>query len=184
MSKKALIIAGILLFLLLLIGGIVAVLLIMRGRDATVNPNSNTTQNTNNTSNQSTEDANDAAVSAEASISDFLASGENKRCTYVDGSDSGTMYFAYGNMRADFESSEGNGSMIITETKQYIWDDAEKAGIMFDVDASDTDMSEDYGGMDVNQNFQFNCTNWSPDASMFMPPADVTMTDFSELFNY
>jgi hypothetical protein len=188
MSKKALVIAAILMLLLLLIGGIAIVLLL--NRNATNTPNQNTTNttntetNNNTNNNQSTDEANDAAVEAEASISDFLTSGENKRCTYVDGSDSGTMYFAGGNMRADFVSSEGNGSMIITQSKQYIWDNEEKAGVMFNVDASDTDLSEDYGGMDVNQNFTFNCTNWNVDASMFMPPSDVTMTDFSELFNY
>jgi cell wall-associated NlpC family hydrolase len=188
MSKKALIIAAIVFLLLLLLGG-VAILVLLNARSAnntTTNTTTNTeTNTTNNTTNPNTNDSNNAGIAAEASINDFLASGENKKCTYVDGTDSGTMYFAYGNMRADFVSAEGNGSMIITESKQYIWDDAEKAGVMFNVDTTDdTTSTEDYGGMDVNQNFQFNCSNWSVDASMFMPPSDVTMTDFSELFNY
>lgn len=182
MSTKAIVIAAIAFFLLLLVGAVVVVV-VLTNRGNT----ENTTNNTNNTTNNTNQDdnANDTSAAASASISDFLASGDNKRCTYVDGADSGTMYFAGGNLRADFVGPEGNGSMVIREDVQYVWDSEEKTGVMFNLDATeDSDLTDDFGGVDVNQNFSFTCTNWNVDASMFMPPSDVTITDFSELFNF
>ncbi len=180
MDKK--IIAAVVAGIIVLGGG--AYFLTQKSDDNSSN-NAETTTN----SSQPTEPA-----TTKGSIASFLGSSETKECTYssnVGGTQiSGTMYFADGQMRNNYSgTSEGksqNGSMIISKESQYIWDNATKKGVKFafnpDTPTSNTSNSGSGSqSVDVNQEYDFNCKDWTVDASQFTPPSDIAFQDLSKL---
>lgn len=131
--------------------------------------------------------------SAKGSISSFLGSSESKECNYSSNAGgtqvTGTMYFANGQMRNNYTSTKDdkaqNGSMIVTTGAQYIWDNDSKKGMKFafdpDTPTSNTSSGSASQSVDVNQEYDFTCKNWSVDNSYFSPPKDVTIQDLSKL---
>ncbi len=175
-------ILGLIFVGLLAVGGIVVVLLLNNNANNSPDTNNQANQQGNNNQDNNNNDEDDASVevSTNASASDFLASGENKKCTYVDGEDSGTMYFSNQRLRLDFQGVESSGSMIIKQDKQYVWDDATRSGIIFDLGAaSDTLGAAPQEAVDLDAEYNFSCVNWNVDESLFSPPSDVTLTDFN-----
>ncbi len=118
----------------------------------------------------------ESAETTDASINDFLATGENKKCEYSDGEYSGTMYFSNQRLRADYEKEDESGSMIIKSEEQYIWDNNTKTGLIFNLSGNESSASSD---MSLDDNYSFTCVNWSVDENLFAVPSDVTLTEFS-----
>lgn len=122
------------------------------------------------------------------SIGQFMSAGENKECTYTDAESKGTMYFANGErLRMDYQGTgtdASSGSMIVTNSKQYVWSNGQKQGITFAFNKDQTAQNQsDTNSIDTKKEYTFTCKNWTVDESKFTPPNDVTFQDFSSLMN-
>lgn len=170
---------------------IAAIVIIGGGAAAYVlnnNSKNNKTSSSTNQDQSSNTTPNETNV-AESTVSKLLSAGLAKKCTYSDASTSGTIYIATNNrMRADYTStgSEMNsGSMILTDNKHYIWDNATKEGIMMSYDpsstSSDSDNPDGTQSVDMNQEYSFNCNLWVVDDSLLTPPADVNFVDMAAM---
>lgn len=180
MNKKVIIVivAGV-----LILGGGVAAYTLTRSDDA----ETNTVQQDNTDERTDREQAN-AGNTTDASIKEFLAAGENKKCTFIDADTSGTAHFASGQrMRLDYRQAgddPSSGSMIIRTDKQYIWDGETKEGMTFAFSAeerSETGQNTNQESVDTNKNYRFTCESWNVDENLFTPPTDVTFQDFTQL---
>ena len=183
MDKKFIIIIAAVVVIL----GSAAAYLLTRDTD---NSTSNNSQEQSSNSSKSTE----AMGETESTIAKLLGAGVSRECTYSDQSSSGKIYFANNNrMRMDFTSTdpdEGNGGMIITSERQYVWDTDSKEGFSTTYEPSSTEdhstHSEDADtaeSMDMDKPYNFSCSNWSVDQAMFTPPADISFVDMDALMH-
>jgi uncharacterized protein YxeA len=164
------------------VGGGTAYML-TRPDDASTN-NNQTSQTDNNQ--QASEQQ---KQSEQGSIQSFLAAGNNKRCTYTEGDTSGTIYFASNKrMRMDYQSTgdnPANGSMIVSDTQQHIWDNTTKEGFIMAFKptegSSNSTATSQNQAVDVNKSYNFSCESWQVDESKFTPPTDVKFTDLKAL---
>lgn len=112
------------------------------------------------------------------SLKELLGVGITQKCTY----DGGTVYLANGKMRGDFAE---DSHMIVDGTTSYIWTGNEKTGfkMTFDPNTLETENKETTpaNSVDYNQEYNYDCNNWSLDASVFDLPKDVKFQDFSSL---
>lgn len=177
MSKKVVLIA---IAALVAAAAVVAIVLVVTKKDS----------NQANTATVSTAQKTEATA-VNGSISSLLAKNEARVCTYsttTDGDEAkGTAYFANGKLRMNYTStSEGkstSGSMIVNGDTQYIWDTNTKQGFKFAFKVSEPTTSSDTQGVDVNKSLDFSCKSWSVDESLFSPPSDVVIKDFSTILN-
>lgn len=119
-------------------------------------------------------------------LSEFLAAGDEKKCTYSDERGSGTMYFSKGRLRNDIQSSKdgktSEGHMIVTEAVQYIWFDNQQSGLKFAFSKTDANpQAANQGGLDATATYSFRCSSWAGDESFFVPPSNITFTDLTQL---
>lgn len=143
-----------------------------------------------NTANSSQTEATkaDASASQSGTLAEFLAAGENKKCTYSDADSSGTMYFSKQRLRADLSRTQDGttqqSSMIVQEGTQYVWFADKQQGVKFAFSASDSGESQtasSQGGLSADTKYDFSCESWTVDEAMFTPPANVTFTDLSNI---
>ena len=140
-----------------------------------------------------------AEGSSQSSINDLLARAENVTCTfsYTDGQSgtvsSGTVYIATGErMSGDFASTtpgqeQQMTGMIQTAEKIYTWDKNTKQGVEYtkgalessDQEGQEQQPNED-DAVDRDQDYDFNCQQWSVEDGKFTPPSDVTFTNFDQ----
>lgn len=127
------------------------------------------------------------------SIKDLLSSGKTQMCTYEysnekTGTSKGTTYIANGKMRTDYESTYGDGktysgSMINDGTYMYMWTATPPQGmklkITAEMDKQIEEAKQNQAYIDPNTPMSYRCNNWSNDATIFTPPAEVTFTDYS-----
>ncbi len=135
-----------------------------------------------------------------SSLKDMFAKSASLQCTYTDDTGRKTMsYIKAGAMRSDFtgKTAQENGSVIIKDNKMYSWNG--KQGMMMTFD-----MSQMMGGMPKTspnptssqkspsgQNpgdvvgaldkFKQYCKPGVVDDKLFVPPTDVTFTDYSQM---
>ena len=173
MNKKY-IIAGVAILVLLLAG-----FLIFKMQNKAPSGNSETEQ-----------------VSGMKSLKDLISSGVAQKCTYSTKDDSisseGVTYISGGKVRGDFTTvSDGKttASHMITDGKtNYIWTEGEKTGLKMTITdtvstpAPVTEENGSYSGSNLDQKFDYKCSTWIADQSMFTPPTSVTFTDFSNMF--
>ena len=114
-----------------------------------------------------------------SSIKSIIAMGKSVKCTFsfVDAgvTSAGTAYFAADKRaRVDFKNSGGDknldGSMILTADKQYVWDQTKKIGSTFDTTGV---AKQSNGGISSDKVIDFQCNDWTLDAAVLTPPADV-----------
>ncbi len=144
-----------------------------------------------NGQNQSSNATNDEAMSfTDSTIGKLLGAGVARKCTYSDQSSSGTIYLTNNNrMRVDYTSTdpdEGNGGMIMTSNRQYIWDADSKEGITLAYDpaaaeGNTSDESDSDQGVDMDQEYNFSCSVWIVSESMLTPPADINFVDMEAM---
>lgn len=168
------------------VAAIVAVLVIAGGAGTWyfMNQSKNTTESDISSSKA---DSSSAVPSTQtASIQEFLDAGQDKKCTYDKDSDSGTMYFADQMLRIDMQRKSGSktksGHVIVKESEQYVWYDAEKSGLKFKLPKKSSSVdTTTSGGVSPTAKYDFECSSWSADESMFTPPSDISFTDFSQI---
>jgi hypothetical protein len=135
------------------------------------------------------------SIGENSSINDLLASGENIQCTYSfadeDGNENtGTTYVAGERMRGSFtfnSQTEGvqTSNMLQDNEYQYVWSDGSNEGFKTKVEAADSEDSQpaenadDQQAIDQDQKYDFDCSEWSVDETVFEVPANVKFTDYS-----
>jgi hypothetical protein len=130
------------------------------------------------------------------SLKDLIGAGSSQKCTFSskveDSETSGTVYVASGKMRGDFTSvvsGKTNAShMIVDGTTSYTWMDGEKTGYKMTFDVSQetqttgTPVSDSTSGSpDIDQSYDYDCSGWAADSSVFVPPADVKFMSFDSI---
>lgn len=129
----------------------------------------------------------------QASLNELLGRNQNLMCTYSDtdeqgNTSSGTTYIAGGRMSGEFNlSANGQGtikSYVINDGQaQYTWQDGSDQGYKFDLsaleDPTDDSATDDSQSVDQNQDYDFNCQEWSVDEARFTPPSNVNFIDYS-----
>jgi hypothetical protein len=179
MSKKLII--TIVVFVLLL-GGAAAAYFVSNNND-----NNQQAENTENTSQTTSGD--------QTSLKSLLAQNRNLTCSYsgTDGSgnqNSGTVYIAGERVRGNFvlvypDGKQYKSNMIQDGTYMYLWEDGSVEGFRYDIskfrgeDDANKDDSPQNQGIDQDQQFNFDCQNWTVDESKFQVPANVNFADFS-----
>jgi hypothetical protein len=134
-------------------------------------------------------------IGENSSINDLLASGENIQCTYSftddDGNENtGTTYVVGERMRGSFTfNSQTEGvqtSNILRDNEyQYVWSDGSNEGFKTKVEAADSEDSQpaektdDQQTIDQDQKYDFDCSGWSVDETVFEVPANIKFTDYS-----
>ena len=172
MDKKILIIV-VAIILFLLGGG--AVMMFMGNRSATaptntIVPEANTNQ--------------DISQASPRSLKDLLTAGIPQQCTFSDVNVSGTTYIQGGKIRGDFattaEGATSTGHMIFDGTTSYVWMDGAPTGFKMDINPADVaDSQKSQQGLDINKAIDYNCSAWSADQTVFVPPSNITFTGFT-----
>lgn len=132
------------------------------------------------------------------SLKDLLSSAIAQKCTFSEtdesGNSEGTTYVSGGKVRADFSTTASEKTvkshMISDGKTSYIWTDGEKNGFKMTVneptpssaktDSSDTSVNSEG---DLDQKADYKCSGWVVDGSYFIPPSNITFTDFSQTLN-
>ena len=114
-------------------------------------------------------------------------------CTYkgtnAQGSVSGTMYISGNMMRGDFTTTgQGEGAvdshMIKNGDTVFAWTGNQGAKMdmkMLESKSADGATASQQNGLDLNQNVEYDCKDWTKDASKFTPPTSVTFMDIAAM---
>lgn len=116
-------------------------------------------------------------------LQSLLSLNQNVSCNVSNEKSNGTVYVAGSQMRADFSvTTDGVTLMnhiIHTGNTAYVWADNSAQGIKINTEGE----AVTHESVDLNQEVEFTCQPWSPDASKFTPPGAVTFTEFSTTAN-
>lgn len=128
------------------------------------------------------------------SINSLLAQKKNVTCTFssTDGSGnqtSGTVYIAGERMRGNFNyqasgEAEQKSNVLRDNEYQYFWQEGVETGFKMgisEMESSDDSKKDNNQSQAVDQNikYDFDCSDWSVDESMFNVPDNVKFTDYS-----
>lgn len=139
--------------------------------------------------NQSANSATETSVET-GTIKSLVAAGKTQQCTFSSKEDatqsSGTMFFANGKMRGDFNTTTENvkvaSHMIYDGSTSHFWTDGSTTGFKMTLDENaKADANTQSQGLDPNKNFEFDCKSWSADNSKFDLPSGVQFTDLSAM---
>ena len=137
-----------------------------------------------------------------STFADLFATGGNAECTFMyednDFISSGTIWLqaSAGNMAGDFTVTNPNAaeetfSMIMVDETRYVWGSTFPQGMKMGVidgavfegiGEDSTDSNDDFGLSDDDE-VEFDCDNWSVDASKFVPPSDIEFIDITDTIN-
>lgn len=191
MNRTILIIGAI---VVIAVGGGVAWFTLGRNNGSNNQQNNSTTPQANQNQQTNTQPSSQSETST--TLSALRSAGANKKCTFTSNIEtgsisSGTIYVsADKRMRGDYtlktDGTESQSSMIITKDVQYMWQPASKQGVKMSIgemlnqnQQAPSSSQSAPGGLDTNTPFEFNCSDWRVDESIFTPPADVTFTDMT-----
>lgn len=130
-----------------------------------------------------------AEVAKGTTLASLLKSGTNQKCTFAysdaNSESNGTVYFANGKMRGDFENvvkAAGGKSMmshmINDGAYSYMWSSEAPQGVkMQNVDGAPATQNESNQSVDWNQSYDYKCGSWSPDQALFALPSGITFMD-------
>ncbi|MBP9855862.1 MAG: hypothetical protein KBC48_00935 [Candidatus Pacebacteria bacterium] len=121
-------------------------------------------------------------TSNSSSLTDLIASKKAQKCTVkheVAGIESnGTVYVAGGKLRGDFVSTGGasaNTHVIVDGDNVYTWIDGMGMGVKVATDSAAGASAQQ--AVSMNQKLNYDCTNWSVDASVFTRPSGITFSE-------
>ena len=140
-------------------------------------------------------------LSGRGSLQELMARGESLECTIEytpeapdEASVEGTYFVSQERMRGDFlTSTDGEeylASMIVTDDTLYTWSEVEGEtyGMQIDLStfeetANETDDQPDTREpVPMDEDVRYDCKTWSNvDATVFVPPADITFIDYSDV---
>lgn len=126
------------------------------------------------------------------SLKSLLAIEGSKKCSVSSKTEtsesSGEVMVSGGMMRGMFTST-ANGqtmtsNMIVKENTSYVWTDAMEQGIKFSLETAPTaGENPNQQAVDVNQEYSYDCEDWTEDASAFELPSTVTFVDLAAMMN-
>lgn len=136
-------------------------------------------------------------LSQAASINELLAQNKNLTCTFSDtdeqgNANSGTVYLAGGRMSGDFSlrapgEDTINSHLINDGQSQYSWQEGENDGVKISLEqitanqpSEDTPSEESSSNVSQDEDYNFECQEWSVDESRFSPPGDINFIDYSQ----
>jgi len=138
----------------------------------------------------------ESSDSLSGNLKELITRNVPLKCTFdyqdeTAGSTTGTVYISGDNMRGDFEMTQAEqkftSSMIRDQGYVYTWSSAQPQGMKMKLEEPDTQMSQEEipenfsQQLDIeNESINYSCNPWSPDNSMFTPPANIEFTDLSE----
>ena len=120
------------------------------------------------------------------SLADLLGRGGNWKCTFgAEGtgfSSSGTTYVSGGKIRADFSSKiqqlnqTVDSHMVQDGGYVYVWTSLAPQGFKAKTTLGSKDATTQFGkqGVNIDQKYNYNCSPWTVDASLFALPKGVT----------
>lgn len=126
-------------------------------------------------------------------LADLMARGGDWKCTWSlvtdESTGSGTVYVSGNKFASTITTSTGEGNMTAQAISDgqfmYTWGDAMPTGVKMKLDGTqvpDVSSTGDVSGVEqLAGEYAYDCDPWSADASMFMPPANITFTDFSAM---
>lgn len=174
-----------------LVAGLAAVVVVGGGAYFFIN-------NSGSNNNEQAAPANGTTVQSTASktsLKELLARGDNLECTFdytdeIGNNTTGTIYVASKKVRADMVFTEKDKQpkeygMIRDETYLFTWDKTTNEGFKVkttSLEASDSGRAKELQKqqtLDEDRQYEFDCSDWSPDVSFFSPPGNVKFTDFS-----
>jgi hypothetical protein len=137
---------------------------------------------------------------ARTALKELLAGGKTQICTWTSTENGvemkGTLYVSGKKFRQESETTDAktktvSQSFSISDGESiYSWGGAMgKQGVKFSmssigniVTGTPTGASS-RTGVNLNQEYQYQCQPWTADETLFTPPADVTFSDMSSLIN-
>jgi hypothetical protein len=139
--------------------------------------------------------ANQPAATSQTSLKALMMAGVAQKCTVnysnKNSQSQGTIYLASGKMRGDFTGTNAGKTetshMINDGTTVYTWVDGMAMAMKMSVSAmqamqsTSTAQSAQNQSVDPNANYQYNCSPWSVDSSLFAAPANINFTDESQM---
>ena len=127
------------------------------------------------------------------SLRELLGIRDNQTCTFKDeeSKSDGKVFISNQRMRGDFtgyyNGQESTSHMIVDTDKVYLWQDNNTDGFSMSRDALE-DMQSDpdaqnpvQSNFDVNKKVDYSCASWNADATLFIPPSNVTFNDYTEM---
>lgn len=181
--------------------GVVVVALIGAGAWFVLNQPSDETPGVE--SERVTQENSDADMMAEmenagfGSLASLFGRGENIRCDFTstfEGEEaSGTFYTNGENFRVDSEYSTADGvmtsSMINDGEYMYTWGQSPEGAMAVKMPileaqgegSVDYESDDNEASFDIDQQVDYDCARWSVDASVFVPPSDVTFMDMEAM---
>ena len=133
------------------------------------------------------------AESISGSILDLLKLGKSSKCVLSAKTDqtitSGTTYLSNNKARSDYEMTGPDGKAIAGHfisdgTWMYTWTEGAYAqAIKFKLDQMPTPGVEGQAQdvSNLQDKMDYKCYGWAADQSVFVPPANINFTDYSEL---
>lgn len=176
-----------------LIIAIVAVVLVAGGGWFYWSSQKSGDSNKNQTTNSKQTKTSSKPESQTSTLSRLLKSGRATKCTFKSQEISGTVYIAGKNRAAyQFNSTDpeiGSGGMILSENTMFIWRDKTKDGIKKTFSPEELESakktagssSESASSVDWDKEYNFSCTSWRVNNSLFTPPSDVKFTDMQQM---
>ena len=136
------------------------------------------------------------AMSNQMSMKELMASGKSQKCTVesstANSQSQGTIYFGNGKMRGDFTSTASGKTfvshMINDGTTVYTWTDGMSMAVKMSVSAMDSmttkpASTQNPQAVDPDAKYDYKCSGWSVDNSVFALPAGINFTDMSAMMN-
>lgn len=122
-------------------------------------------------------------------IESALAGGDAVKCVFVQDNNSGTAYISSENKyRVDYQSPEGNGSLIFKDDVMYTWMDGESEGIQItnpkDSAGELSEQYDSYSPEEIEENYNeenIDCEKFSFDDSLVELPSNVEFVSYDEL---
>ena len=126
-------------------------------------------------------------IRASGSMADIIARGGSWKCEVSHkgphDSTAGMVYVSDGKVRGDFESTVSQIGkmemhMISDRSYAYTWTSLVKTGMKTKITlpAATTTASVDKSDM-YHQQYDYQCSDWTPDATFFNLPADITFSE-------
>lgn len=155
---------------------------------------------TENAMESETERASEAEVpsSGRGSFEELLRLGGNATCEFAYSEPEsgaqidGTVYVAddgelfRGDFTMEHQGMAYDTHVIRDGSKGYTWSETPYGSMALEFDIQDDDdlfKSNDEGGLDYDQEFEYSCERWSVNSSFFTPPSEIEFTNMTAQMN-
>ncbi|MDZ7611795.1 MAG: hypothetical protein U5L10_03445 [Candidatus Moranbacteria bacterium] len=169
------------------------------GQDQDKQQDQNQNQQSSQQSNgQQSQEQEGIAGSFSGSIVDLMKRGNALKCEWsMDNPEQkgdGVVYVSGENYRQELNLTEPQSMKAFAISDDdfiYSWTSQADTGVKMKVQEAQrtqspeqqSEQSNSMKGVDADKNFDFNCSRWDADESMFNPPEDIEFMDFSQQMN-